>query len=219
MVIVPGEPPVSRAPQTLDEADAAIRRGCEETARGAIAIGEALAAVRDRRLYRDEYATFEDCVHERWGLSRQSAYRMIRTAAVLHNLAAADQQLPTPSHAAALSSLPPHEQVELAPKIQRLSVREAQRLVQREKGRSARHRATPPGRVTTDARRSLHHLRRFAREAAALDPELTLSGLASLDVDDRRELIDAIGRARTALAAIHSRAEEALLADHMVSAR
>jgi hypothetical protein len=41
------------------------------------AAGKALQVVRDGRLYRDGYATFEDYAAERWDMSRAQAYRLI----------------------------------------------------------------------------------------------------------------------------------------------
>lgn len=42
--------------------------------------GEALATIRDERLYRATHSTFEAYVTERWKLSRAHAYRMIDVA-------------------------------------------------------------------------------------------------------------------------------------------
>ena len=41
------------------------------------AAGKALQVIRDGRLYRDTYATFEDYVEQRWEMSRPQAYRLI----------------------------------------------------------------------------------------------------------------------------------------------
>lgn len=45
--------------------------------------GEALARVRDRRLYREKYETFEQYCQERWGFRREVADRYVRAAAVV----------------------------------------------------------------------------------------------------------------------------------------
>jgi hypothetical protein len=47
-----------------------------------IEVGQALAEIRDRRLYRAMYSTFEECAHDRWLLSRTRAYRLIDVAKV-----------------------------------------------------------------------------------------------------------------------------------------
>ena len=41
------------------------------------AAGKVLQVIRDGRLYRDTYATFEDYVEQRWDMSRPQAYRLI----------------------------------------------------------------------------------------------------------------------------------------------
>jgi hypothetical protein len=45
-------------------------------------VGSALADIRDARLYRSRYDTFEDYCRERWGMSRIHAHRLIDAAAV-----------------------------------------------------------------------------------------------------------------------------------------
>lgn len=45
-------------------------------------VGLALARVRDERLYRADYATFEAYVEKRWGLTRTHAYRLIEAGHV-----------------------------------------------------------------------------------------------------------------------------------------
>lgn len=49
-------------------------------------VGNALAEVRDSRLYRIKYATFEDYCQERWGMSRRRGYELIAAAAVVENV-------------------------------------------------------------------------------------------------------------------------------------
>jgi DNA modification methylase len=51
-----------------------------------VEVGSALAEVRDRRLYRKEYASFEAYCQDRWGMVRRHADRMIEAAAVVENL-------------------------------------------------------------------------------------------------------------------------------------
>lgn len=52
-----------------------------------VEVGTALAEVRDSRLYRAEWDTFENYCDARWGLERSSAYRLIEAASVVSAIA------------------------------------------------------------------------------------------------------------------------------------
>jgi len=60
-------------------------RSCEQVIRMGISLfadtGDALAAIRDRKLYKPKYATFAEYCKVRWGMSRAHAYRLIDAAA------------------------------------------------------------------------------------------------------------------------------------------
>jgi hypothetical protein len=47
-----------------------------------VEVGLALAEIRDRRLYRETYGTFEAYLDERWGMTRQRGYQLIDGARV-----------------------------------------------------------------------------------------------------------------------------------------
>jgi N6-adenosine-specific RNA methylase IME4 len=49
-------------------------------------VGMALMVIRDEKLYREVYNTFDDYCRERWGMSRIHAYRMIGAAEATNNL-------------------------------------------------------------------------------------------------------------------------------------
>lgn len=55
-------------------------------ARSFVAVGNALATIRDERLYRDEHDTFESYCLAVWGWSRQRGYQMIQAAEVVEAL-------------------------------------------------------------------------------------------------------------------------------------
>lgn len=61
---------------------AVIETAIESRVREFAAMGALLARVRDRRLYRDNHATFEEYCRQRWGFSRYTAYDLIQTAEV-----------------------------------------------------------------------------------------------------------------------------------------
>jgi hypothetical protein len=51
-----------------------------------VEVGTALAAIRDERLYRDGYETFEAYCKGRWGWERRHAYRLMDAAGVVANV-------------------------------------------------------------------------------------------------------------------------------------
>lgn len=81
-----------------------------------IEVGRALAEIRDRRLYRAEFDTFDRYCRERWGIGRHYAYRQIRAAdavEVLENVDSCQQPSRLPANEAQarpLTSLDPPAQ-------------------------------------------------------------------------------------------------------------
>lgn len=68
---------------TLTEDEAARLRVKERAIeRGADEVAKALASIRDERLYRADFPTFEAYCRERWGMTRQHANRQIVAAEV-----------------------------------------------------------------------------------------------------------------------------------------
>src|SRR5689334_7447571 len=63
---------------------------CEDTIQHGIStfveVGRALAEIREGRLYREQYATFEDYCAERWEFTRQRAYQLIGSAQVVQTV-------------------------------------------------------------------------------------------------------------------------------------
>jgi hypothetical protein len=51
-----------------------------------IDVGEALASIRDKRLYRDAYDSFEDYCQERWGFTRQRAHQLMQASEVVSTI-------------------------------------------------------------------------------------------------------------------------------------
>lgn len=90
-----------------------------------IEVGQALAAINERKLYRADHATFEQYLLAKWGVKRQRAYELMEASAVTRRLSE-NSDTPAPAreaHAAPLATLPPDEQreawteaVETAPK-------------------------------------------------------------------------------------------------------
>lgn len=92
----------------LRECEAVIERGI----RTFVEVGVALLRIRDDRLYRDEYGTFEDYCRERWGMTRRYANHTIAAAGVISNLGTIVPKPETESQARPLAALPPEQQRE-----------------------------------------------------------------------------------------------------------
>jgi hypothetical protein len=66
----------------LEECERTIKKGLNTF----YDVGKALSEIKDSRLYRMEYATFEDYCDEKWGMSRRRGYEMIAAATVVDNV-------------------------------------------------------------------------------------------------------------------------------------
>ncbi len=63
-----------------------LERAIEKGLATFIEVGSALAAIKDRGLYRETHSTFEDYCRERWGMSRSRAYQLMDAAEVAGTL-------------------------------------------------------------------------------------------------------------------------------------
>ncbi|MDO9069357.1 MAG: hypothetical protein Q7W05_12975 [Deltaproteobacteria bacterium] len=54
--------------------------------KGFVAVGKALAEIREERLYREKFKTFEEYCRNLWDMSRPRAYQLIESAQVIDNL-------------------------------------------------------------------------------------------------------------------------------------
>jgi len=88
---------------TLEELEDIIGRGLETFKE----VGDALAQVRDGRLYLEHAETFEQYCSDRWGLKRQRAYELIDAAAIANAVSEISDTPPVAreSHAKALAPL------------------------------------------------------------------------------------------------------------------
>jgi hypothetical protein len=78
-----------------------------------VEVGNALAEIRDSRVYRVSHRTFEDYCKERWGWSRQSAYQFITASEVVANVRLGGQDNSEPAserQARPLAKLPAEQQ-------------------------------------------------------------------------------------------------------------
>lgn len=74
-------------------------------------VGHALLEIRDSRLYREEYPTFEDYCQTRWKMERSYANKLIRASETVNNLGTNVPILPTTeSQVRPLTALEPEKQ-------------------------------------------------------------------------------------------------------------
>lgn len=79
-----------------------------------IAAGEALLEIRDSKLYRQAFKTFEDYCQEKWGWTRKRAYELMQSVEVVKTLPEKCNQLVTnPHQAAELATVEPEDRVQV----------------------------------------------------------------------------------------------------------
>jgi hypothetical protein len=66
----------------LERCEVVIKQGLNTF----IEVGEALFIIRDKRLYRREFKTFEDYCKQKWAISRQRVYQLIDASNVINHL-------------------------------------------------------------------------------------------------------------------------------------
>jgi hypothetical protein len=92
--------------ESLHTCEATIERGLQTF----YEVGAALLAIRDNRLYRAKYATFEDYCQQRWGMSRSNANRLVQGAVIFDNLAPIGAKPANEAQTRPLSRLDPEQQ-------------------------------------------------------------------------------------------------------------
>ena len=117
----------------LTSLEAIIERGKQTY----IEVGQALMRIRDERLYRQCYSTFELYCQSRWGFTRHAAHDYIIAVEVAANIVETTQQTPSLSQAAALASLPADQQREVAAQTDfaKETVKDVKRKVQEKQGK------------------------------------------------------------------------------------
>lgn len=101
------------AQQRLDYCEKVIQEGRETF----VKVGNALIEIREAKLYRAGYSTFEEYLSKRWGLQRQRAYELMDASQVVNTVSENSDGLPAAiappqkeAHAAPLAVLPPQLQ-------------------------------------------------------------------------------------------------------------
>ncbi len=88
--------------------EATIERGLQTF----VEVGQALAEIRDRRLYRQSHATFEAYCNERWGRGRRWANQLVCASVAAVHVGKHVSQTPNARQAMALAKAPVEWQVE-----------------------------------------------------------------------------------------------------------
>jgi hypothetical protein len=75
--------------------------------------GQALKEIRDSRLYRDNYASFEDYCRDKWDIARNYGNKLIAASEVVKNLSTNGTHTPkSERQARPFTSLPPAQQID-----------------------------------------------------------------------------------------------------------
>jgi hypothetical protein len=105
-----GEPLSPSEVQTLERYEQIIAQGFQTF----VDVAHALMAIREQRLYRQSYATFEEYLRQRWDLSRPRAYQLIDAAQVVDAVSTMVDIVPVNERQARpLASLPAEQQREV----------------------------------------------------------------------------------------------------------
>ena len=92
----------------LERCEVVIKQGLKTF----VEVGQALMLIRDKRLYRSEFGTFENYCNEKWDLTRQHVNRLVKTSQVVSNLEPLGSKPQTETHARPLTKLEPELQQE-----------------------------------------------------------------------------------------------------------
>jgi hypothetical protein len=102
--------------QTLTKYETSTLQGCEqvieEGKRTFVDVGNSLMKIRDGKLYRAEFDTFEDYCQKRWGWTRQRSNQLIDAASVVSNLTTTVVIPSCETQARPLAKLEPEQQRE-----------------------------------------------------------------------------------------------------------
>lgn len=89
-----------------------LERTISDGLKSFVEVGQALAEIRDSRLYRESHKSFEAYCLDRWQFKRQRAYELIEASGVAERVSEISDTLPKESHAAELAALPTEQQAE-----------------------------------------------------------------------------------------------------------
>ena len=106
-----------------------------------VEVGNALMEIRDSKLYRVEYKTFEAYCREKWGMSRVQAHRLIGASEVSKMLPIGNKLPQTETQARPLTKLPAKKQPEAWAKA--VEIADGNQPTQRQVEQAARQTLSP----------------------------------------------------------------------------
>ena len=146
----------------LAECEATIERGFQTFAE----VGSALLEIRDSRLYRSEFGTFEDYCQTRWGMTARHANRTIEAAVIVAELGPMGPAPTTERQARELVGLP----AETAAAVMTAAVEATEGRPTAAAIREAREEIAPkPNHVITETRTTVETLTVDAETGELLD--------------------------------------------------
>jgi hypothetical protein len=92
----------------LERCEVVIKQGLKTF----VEVGQALMLIRDKKLYRSEFGTFESYCQEKWQLTRRHVNRLVGSSQVISNLGPIGPKPQTESQARPLTKLEPELQSE-----------------------------------------------------------------------------------------------------------
>lgn len=90
----------------LERCEVVIKQGLQTF----VEVGHALMLIRDKRLYRAEFGTFEDYCNDKWQLTRRHVNRLVGSSQVINNLGPRGPKPQYEKHARPLTKLEPELQ-------------------------------------------------------------------------------------------------------------
>lgn len=123
VIVTDGRGPVTRLSKTEAARLTTLEDRIEAGLQTFLEVGSALTEIRDNRLYRERYGTFDAYCRQRWQMGRRNAYQLIEAATIVANVricahslhGASAEDLPLPANEAQarpLGKLLPGEQAE-----------------------------------------------------------------------------------------------------------
>lgn len=82
-----------------------------------VEVGEALKEIRDKKLYREDYDTFEALCRDAFNISRSNAYRLMEAAEVSQDLSSARDKPTSIRQLTALAKVEPEKRKEVFEKL------------------------------------------------------------------------------------------------------